>query len=497
MGNGKQLLEMKHICKAFPGVVALNDVSFDLHEGEVHALMGENGAGKSTLMKILTGTYKQDSGDIVYKGEILEKRDEKFMLSMGVAIIHQELSYVPHLTIAENLFLGREIVHHGVLHQKEMNEKAAQWLANVGVDLNPKRLMKSLMVSEQQMVEIAKAISYDANIIVMDEPTSAITDREVENLFKVIADLKAKGVGIIYISHKMDEILRISDRVTVFRDGCLVDTFQSDEVDIDQIIIAMVGRKLTDVFPKRSVEPGEEMLRIDGLTRKGVFEDVSFAVRRGEVLGVAGLMGAGRTEVMRCVCGLDKYDKGEIYVNGKEARIRTPKDAIANGIGLINEDRKGVGLVLPLSVKHNLTLSNLNKYFKTPLLVNRKENELADKEIKELHIKTPGRNYPVRNLSGGNQQKVVLGKVMLDESEILIMDEPTRGIDVGAKVEIYQLINDFVKNGKAVIVISSEMPELIGLSDRIVIMHEGKLVGKIDQKQDITQEKIMEYVMKQ
>ena len=224
MGNGKQLLEMKHICKAFPGVVALNDVSFDLHEGEVHALMGENGAGKSTLMKILTGTYKQDSGDIVYKGEILEKRDEKFMLSMGVAIIHQELSYVPHLTIAENLFLGREIVHHGVLHQKEMNEKAAQWLANVGVDLNPKRLMNSLMVSEQQMVEIAKAISYDANIIVMDEPTSAITDREVENLFKVIADLKAKGVGIIYISHKMDEILRISDRVTVFRDGCLVDT---------------------------------------------------------------------------------------------------------------------------------------------------------------------------------------------------------------------------------------------------------------------------------
>lgn len=497
MNSQGHLLEMKNICKTFPGVKALDSVSFELEEGEVHALMGENGAGKSTLMKILTGTYKQDVGDVVYKGEVLEKRDERLTLSKGIAIIHQELSYVPYLTIAENMFLGREIVRHGVLQQKEMNIKAAEWLKNLGVDLNPKRTMNSLMVSEQQMVEIAKAVSYDASIIVMDEPTSAIADREVENLFRVIGELKAKGVAIIYISHKMDEILRISDRVTVFRDGRLVDTFKSSDVDIDQIIVAMVGRKLTDVFPDRECHPGEEMLRVEGLTRDGVFENVSFSVRRGEVVGFAGLMGAGRTETMRCIYGLDKLDSGKIFVKGKEITIRTPKDAIANGIGLVNEDRKGVGLVLSLSVKHNLTLSNVNKYFKSPIINQKRENELADKQIHDLTIKTPTRNQIVGNLSGGNQQKVVLGKILLDESDILIMDEPTRGIDIGAKAEIYQLINDLAQQGKAVIVVSSEMPELIGLSDRVIVMHEGKIKGEINQKDEIKQEKIMEYVLVQ
>ncbi|MEA5001961.1 MAG: sugar ABC transporter ATP-binding protein, partial [Christensenella sp.] len=395
------------------------------------------------------------------------------------------------------MFLGREIVRRGVLQQKEMNVKAAEWLENVGVKLNPKRAMNSLMVSEQQMVEIAKAVSYDASVIVMDEPTSAITDREVENLFRVINELKAKGVAIIYISHKMDEILKISDRVTVFRDGCMVDTFESSKVDIDQIIVAMVGRKLTDVFPVRETKAGEEMLRVEGLTRNGVFENISFTVRRGEVVGFAGLMGSGRTETMRCIYGLDKLDNGKVFIKGQETVIRTPKDAIANGIGLVNEDRKGVGLVLPLSVKHNLTLSNVNKYFKSPVINGKKENTLADKMISELTIKTPTRNQAVGNLSGGNQQKVVLGKILLDESDILIMDEPTRGIDIGAKAEIYQLINKLAQQGKAVVVVSSEMPELIGLSDRIVVMHEGKVTGEITNKEEIKQEKIMEYVIAQ
>ncbi|MDL2236252.1 sugar ABC transporter ATP-binding protein [Christensenellaceae bacterium OttesenSCG-928-K19] len=488
---------MKDISKSFPGVQALSGVSYELQKGEVHALMGENGAGKSTLMKILTGAYKEDTGEIIFDGAPFMKRDERTTLSAGIAMIHQELSFVPYLTIAENLFLGREIMKSGVLDKRRMNELAGEWLKNLGVDLDPKRKMNSLMVSEQQMVEITKAVSYNAKIIIMDEPTSAITDREVEKLFGTIRDLKAKGVAIVYISHKMDEILQISDRVTVFRDGELISTNDAKDITMDQIVIDMVGRELTEVYPEKEHNLGEEMLRVEGLKREGVFNDISFTVHRGEVVGFAGLMGSGRTETMRCIYGLDKLDAGKIFIQGKEVAIKHPRDAIKYGIGLVNEDRKGVGLLLPLSVKHNLTLSNLDKYFKSPIIQRAKENELAERMIKELRIKTPSRNQLVNNLSGGNQQKVVLGKILLDESDILIMDEPTRGIDIGAKSEIYHMINDLAKSGKAVIVVSSEMPEIVGLADKVIVMHEGAIKGEITDPNEIQQEKIMEFAIAQ
>jgi inositol transport system ATP-binding protein len=495
MKEQEYLLEMRNICKSFPGVCALDDVSFYLKKGTAHALMGENGAGKSTLMKILTGLYCEDKGEVIYCSNKMEKRDEASTLKLGISMIHQELSYVPNLTISENLFLGREIVKNGILQKREMNKKAGEWLRSLNVDLDPKRKMDSLMVSEKQMVEIVKAVSYDANIIIMDEPTSAITDREVENLFEVIRDLKNRGVSIIYISHKMDEILKIADEVTVFRDGKLITTFQAKDVDIDKIIVAMVGRELKEVFPKRNNAIGEELLRVEGLTRDGVFNDISFSVRSGEVLGFAGLMGSGRTETMRCIFGLDKFDSGRIFVKGKEVEIRSPKDAIRYKIGLVNEDRKGVGLVLPLSIKKNLTLSNLNKYFNSPIIKAQTESTLADRMINELSIKTPGRDQLVMNLSGGNQQKVVLGKMLLDECEIMIMDEPTRGIDIGAKAEIYRLISEMAEKGKAVILVSSELPEIIGLSDRVIILHEGIVTGEITDKNEIKQEAIMEYAI--
>lgn len=497
MSEPKQVLHMKNISKSFPGVKALDDVSLELFEGEVHALMGENGAGKSTLMKILTGAYREDCGEVYYQGKLFAKRDERATLNAGIAMIHQELCFVPELTIAQNLFLGREITKRGIVRQGEMDETAAGWLGNLGVKLDPRRKMSSLMVSEQQMVEIAKAISYNARIIVMDEPTSAITDNEAGHLFSVIAGLKAKGVAVVYISHKMDEISKISDRVTVFRDGRWISSRPVSETTMDGVVIDMVGRELTEVFPERRRNAGEEMLRVEGLTREGVFENVSFSVKRGEVIGFAGLMGSGRTEAMRCVYGLDKPTSGEIFVNGKKAKIESPHDALKNGIGLVNEDRKGVGLVLSMCVRENLTLSNLDKYFKAPVVSSKSENRLCDKMIKDLRIKTPSRNQLVKNLSGGNQQKVVLGKLLLDETEILIMDEPTRGIDVGAKAEIYHLINELACQGKAIILVSSEMPEIIGLSDRVYVMHEGSIKGVISDPEEIAQERIMKFAIAQ
>ena len=497
MGSGEIILQMKGINKSFPGVQALSGVSYELEKGEVHALMGENGAGKSTLMKILTGAYQEDTGEVIFDGKPFPKRDERSTLAAGIAMIHQELSFVPYLTIAENLFLGREIMKSGMLDKRAMNKQAGEWLKNLGMNLDPRRAMDSLMVSEQQMVEITKAVSYNAKIIIMDEPTSAITDREVEKLFATIRDLTAKGVAIVYISHKMDEILQISDRVTVFRDGQLISTRNAQDITMDQIVIDMVGRELTEVYPERASDIGEELLRVEGMTRNGVFENVSFSVHRGEVIGFAGLMGSGRTETMRCVYGLDKPDAGKIFIKGKEVSIKNPGDAIKNGIGLVNEDRKGVGLVLALPIKTNLTLSNLNKYFKSPIIQGLKEAQLADRMIGELRIKTPSRNQLVGNLSGGNQQKVVLGKILLDESEILIMDEPTRGIDIGAKSEIYHMINDLAKSGKAVILVSSELPEIIGLADKVFVMHEGTIKGIITDADDIKQEKIMEFAIAQ
>lgn len=492
----KYILEMIDICKSFPGVKALENVNLKLKRGTVHALMGENGAGKSTLMKVLMGMYVPDSGKVVYDGKEISKYTQGQAIGMGITMVHQELSYIPYMTVAENMFLGREILKNGMIDKNAMCEKAKELLARVGVSLDPRVLMKDLSVSERQMVEIAKCVSYNAKIVIMDEPTSAITDKEVEQLFAVLNDLKAKGVAIIYISHKMDEVLKISDEVTILRDGTFIDTFSTENIDIDQIIVAMVGRELSQVYPEKHNQIGEQVFEVKGLKREGVFHDISFSLKRGEILGFSGLMGAGRTEIMRAIYGLDKLDEGEIYIRGKKITIRHPGDAIKNKIGLVNEDRKGVGLVLPLSIKKNLTLSNLNKYFNGIVVGNNKEAELADRMMKLLAIKAPSKEQLVKNLSGGNQQKVVLGKLLLDEAEILIMDEPTRGIDVGAKSEIYKLICELAEEGKAVIVVSSEMPELLGLCDRIIVLHEGKIMGEV-QRKDFDQETLMKWAFAQ
>ncbi|MBC5649079.1 sugar ABC transporter ATP-binding protein [Christensenella tenuis] len=490
------ILEMVDICKSFPGVKALENVNLKLKCGTVHALMGENGAGKSTLMKVLMGMYVPDSGKIIYDGREISRYSQGQAIGMGITMVHQELSYIPHMTIAENMFLGREILKNGIIDRTAMCEKAKELLARVGVSLDPKVLMKDLSVSERQMVEIAKCVSYNAKIVIMDEPTSAITDKEVDQLFAVLNDLKAKGVAIVYISHKMDEVLKISDEVTILRDGTFIDTFPTENIDIDQIIVAMVGRELSQVYPEKNNEIGEQVFEVKGLKREGVFHDISFSLRKGEILGFAGLMGAGRTEIMRAIYGIDKLDEGEIYVRGEQITIRNPGDAIKNKIGLVNEDRKGVGLVLPMSIKKNLTLSNLNKYFNGIVVGNKKEAELADKMMQMLAIKAPSKEQLVKNLSGGNQQKVVLGKLLLDEAEILIMDEPTRGIDVGAKAEIYKLICELAEEGKAVIVVSSEMPELLGLCDRIIVLHEGEMMGEV-QREDFDQETLMKWAFAQ
>ncbi|WP_066686751.1 sugar ABC transporter ATP-binding protein [Christensenella intestinihominis] len=494
--NNEYILEMTDICKSFPGVKALENVNLKLKRGTVHALMGENGAGKSTLMKVLMGMYVPDSGRVVYDGREISKYTQGQAIEMGITMVHQELSYIPYMTVAENMFLGREILKNGVVDKNAMCEKAGELLARVGVGLDPRLLMKDLSVSERQMVEIAKCVSYNAQIVIMDEPTSAITDKEVERLFSVLNDLKAKGVAIIYISHKMDEVLKISDEVTILRDGSFIDTFSTKNIDIDKIIVAMVGRELSQVYPEKHNKIGEQIFEVKNLKRDGVFHDISFSLREGEILGFAGLMGAGRTEIMRAVYGIDKLDGGEIYIHGKRTVIRNPGDAIRNRIGLVNEDRKGVGLVLPMSIKNNLTLSNLNKYFNGIVVGKKKEAELADRMIKLLAIKAPSKEQLVKNLSGGNQQKVVLGKLLLDEAEILIMDEPTRGIDVGAKSEIYKLICELAEDGKAVIVVSSEMPELLGLCDRIIVLHEGKMMGEV-RREDFDQETLMKWAFAQ
>ena len=488
------ILEMSNISKSFPGVKALEKVNFKVCAGSVHALMGENGAGKSTLMKVLMGMYHPDGGKIVFDGKEITKYDQRQALEMGITMVHQELSYIPNMTIAENMFLGREITRTISVDQKAMLDQTKRLLDRVGIELDPKRLMKTLSVSERQMIEIAKCVSYNAKIVIMDEPTSAITDKEVERLFAVIRDLKSEGVGIIYISHKMDEVLKISDEVTVLRDGNFIDTYKTEGTDMNKIIVSMVGRELRKVFPQKNNVIGKEALRVENLERRGVFRQISFNVHQGEILGFAGLMGAGRTEIMRALYGLDKLDAGEIYVKGKKTAIRSPKDAIDRKIGLVNEDRKGVGLVLPLSVRKNLTLSNLDKYFKGATIRYKRETQLVDDMIGSLSIKTPSRDQIVKNLSGGNQQKVVLGKLLMDEAEILIMDEPTRGIDIGAKSEIYKLICDLAEKGKAVIVVSSEMPEILGLCDRIIVLHEGRITGELLRK-DFSQETIMKWAI--
>lgn len=485
---------MVDISKSFPGVQALKNASIKVRKGTVHALMGENGAGKSTLMKILGGLQPADSGKIILHGKEVAFTNPHESLKHKISMIHQELTSIPHMTVADNIYLGREPLASGLfVNDKSQNERAAKLLKELEIDINPKTKMVNLSIAQMQLIEIAKAISYDSEIIIMDEPTSAITEREVELLYTIIRNLTRKGVSVIYISHKLNEIFTISDEVTVMRDGEYVGTKPTKDLSRQEIISMMVGRELTHMFPKTEVEIGEPVLEVKNLTRAGKFKNISFTLRKGEILGVAGLMGAGRTEVMESLFGLIPPDSGEIIIKGRHVTIKNPVDAKKNGLAFITEDRKLTGLFLPHSVKDNIIAASLDRFKVAGIFMNEKSvNGICEDQKKLLRIKTPTIEQKVKNLSGGNQQKVLLAKWLLTDADIIILDEPTRGIDVGAKSEIHSLMGELVKAGKAVIMISSELPEVLGMSDRIIIMHEGKLTGEVS-RQDASQDVIMSY----
>jgi inositol transport system ATP-binding protein len=486
------ILKMENITKAFPGVVALNNVVLKVRKGTVHALMGENGAGKSTLMKILIGIYTPDSGTITYKDEKVTIASTNIALNMGISMIHQELSPIPYMTVAENIFLGREPVNrYGLINKKKMVENTKALFAKLELHINPNSLMKELSIANTQMVEIAKAISYDSSLIIMDEPTSAITEKEVDHLFKIIRSLKEDGVSIIYITHKMDEVFKISDDITVFRDGCHIQTIPAAETNKEGLISMMVGRELSNIFPKEDAEIGDVILSVRNITRKGKFQNVSFDLHKGEILGFAGLMGAGRTEVMECIFGIEKCEEGEICINNKKVDIKTPQDSIKQGMALLTEDRKLTGILSVLSVKDNMVLASIDKYRKGMFLNKKEINCVCEKEKEKLEIKTPSIEQMIKLLSGGNQQKVLISRWLLTSPEILILDEPTRGIDVGAKAEIHRLMSKLAQEGNAIMMISSELPEVLGMSDRVIVMHEGRISGEF-LRGDVDQAKIMQ-----
>lgn len=486
------LLTMKGIDKSFPGVHALDHVDFDVRAGEVHALMGENGAGKSTLMKVLTGIYQKDSGSIVYQGKETEFLNPRDAQNAGIVIVHQELNMLTHLSVAQNIFIGREPMKGFRVDDAKMIRDSRKLFEMLKIDIDPKANMGSLTIGKQQMCEIAKAISHDAKLIVFDEPTAALTESEIRQLFAIIRDLKEKGMGIVYISHRMDEIKLITDRVTVMRDGAYVGTLITEECTKDDIIKMMVGRTIFEDPKTQSCVPGDApvVLKVENLNAGRMVRDVSFELRKGEILGFSGLMGAGRTETARALFGADPKDSGRIFVNGKEVIIRTPMDAVKNGIGYLSEDRKRFGLVLGKSVAENTTLASLDHFSHGAFIDEAKEREIAAEYVESLKTKAPSVEQLVVNLSGGNQQKVVIAKWLVHNCDILIFDEPTRGIDVGAKNEIYHLMNELVKQGKSIIMISSEMTEILRMSDRIVVMCEGRKTAEIDIAQ-ATQETIM------
>lgn len=486
------VLEMKGIEKSFPGVKALDGVNLQVRSGEVHVICGENGAGKSTLMKVINGAYVADAGEVVYKGEVLGKRDIKATIDMGIAMIHQELSPLANMTIAENIYIGREprASIKSFVDYKKMYSDARALLDSLNINYDAKTRMGDLSIAGQQQVEIAKAISQNASIIIMDEPSSAIADTEVEMLFNQIFDLRDKGVGIIYITHKMDEIFKIADTITVIRDGKWIESGPASDYTPDKLISLMVGRTISNIFPKEETEIGEVIMEVKNLTGKK-FKNVSFKLRKGEILGFSGLVGAGRSEVMQAIFGLDPLYDGEIYLEGKKMNFKNTSDAIKHGIAMLSEDRRGFGIIPERSVRDNTTIVNLDKFQKAKIFVDeKKEMEEVQRMIKLLNVKVPGPEHLIKNLSGGNQQKVVLAKWLLGDLKVLILDEPTRGIDVGAKSEIHKLMSQFAKQGLAVIMISSELPEILGMSDRVIIMQEGIVSGELDRK-EATQESIM------
>jgi len=490
------LVLMEGIEKSFPGVHALSQCQFELRPGEVHALVGENGAGKSTLMKVLAGVYAKDAGRILYKGKEVEIHNPRAAQNLGISMIHQELNLMPHLTVAQNMFIGREQRQNVkfMLDDKAINKQAEQVFEMMRLNLDPRVKVADLSVAKQQMVEIAKALSFNAEVLIMDEPTAALTDTEIDELFRIIRDLRAKGVGVVHISHRLEELRLISDRVTVMRDGKYIDTVKTQDATIDQIISMMVGRTIYEATPEVPEQPSEEVvLEVKNLNRGNVIKDVSFKLKKGEILGFSGLVGAGRTEVARAVFGADPIDSGEIYVRGSKVHIGSPHDAVQHGIGYLSEDRKRYGLALGMDVEENVVLAAFKKFLGAFGLVNRsKSRSTAEQYVKMLAIKTPSLQQKVRNLSGGNQQKVIIGKWLTADTNILIFDEPTRGIDVGAKSEIYHLLNNLVQQGKSIIMISSELPEILRMSHRVVVMCEGRITGELNVA-EATQEKIMQY----
>ncbi|WP_037290767.1 sugar ABC transporter ATP-binding protein [Saccharibacillus sacchari] len=484
-------IEMQGIHKAFGTNQVLKGVDFELRPGEVHALMGENGAGKSTLMNILVGLHALDQGTIAVDGKETVFANPGEAEKQGITFIHQELNIWPEMTVLENLFIGRELnLPYGLLDTRKMKRLAREQLQRLSVDLPLNREAGACSVGQQQMIEIAKALMTKAKVIIMDEPTAALTEREIVKLFEVIRSLKSEGVSIVYISHRMEEIFAICDRITVMRDGITVDTKDIPETNFDEVVRKMVGRELTERYPKRSPKPGEVVLEVKNATRRGLFENVSFNVRAGEVVGFSGLMGAGRTEIMRAIFGLDKLDGGEIVLKGKKINIRRPEDAVRHGIGFITEDRKDEGLVLDFSIRENMALPNLFSFTSKGFISSRKEKEFVDTLVKRLQVKTQSAETPAGSLSGGNQQKVVIAKWIGIGPSLLILDEPTRGVDVGAKREIYQLINELTDRGVAIIMVSSELPEVLGMSDRIIVVHEGHIGGELTGS-EATQENIM------
>lgn len=494
------LLELKGVCKSFPGVKALDNVQLALRPGTVHALMGENGAGKSTLMKCLFGIYKMDAGEIYMNGQKIQVDNPDEAMKLGIAMVHQELQPVPARSVAENLFLGRfpvkKIGPIQMIDHKKMYEDTAYWLHEVKMDFNPKAMLGDLSIGQMQSVEIAKAVSHQAKVVIFDEPTSSLSDNEVEALFRIMNDLRDKGVAMVYISHKMDEIKRIADDITIMRDGTYVGTWPASELTTDQIIAKMVGRELTNVYPERKNEPGDVILEVNDLCsiHENSFQHVSFNLRKGEILGFGGLVGAQRTELLEGIFGIRGIESGEIKINGTPVKIKKPSDAMKAGIGLITEDRRGNGIFGCLSIKDNVGVSVYNKYLKAGFVLDHKRiNGVVDDSIKKLRIKTPSMKEHIANLSGGNQQKVIVARWLANDPDILIMDEPTRGIDVGAKHEIYEIMNDLAAQGKAIIMISSEMAELLGMSDRVYVMCDGKLRGEITEKEEMTQAKVMSY----
>ncbi|GAB4036337.1 sugar ABC transporter ATP-binding protein [Spirosoma gilvum] len=494
--NSDYILQVRGLTKSFSGVKALDQVQLDVRKGEVHALMGENGAGKSTLMKILIGLLPADSGDIIFEGNALTAGHVRDVMKKGISMIHQEMLIVPELTVAQNIFLGREMNGRlfSWLNDRNLSERARDLLQEMDMNIDPTVKMKHLSVAQTQMVEIAKAISNKAKVIIMDEPTSALSDKEVATLFRLIKDLTAKGVAIIYISHKMEEIAALANTISVLRDGKYIGTRPAAELDMDTLITMMVGRKIESLFPASVSHRGKEVLSVSQLCRHGEFVNISFAVHEGEVLGIGGLMGAGRTEVARTIFGLDQPDSGQIYIEGKPVTIKSPRQAIRHGIGYVSEDRKGFGFIPRLSVRENITLANLSAHAKGGIIRADSESVAAVDMIRDLQIKASGPEQFVTFLSGGNQQKVVIGKLLLSSPSIIILDEPTRGIDIGAKAEIYKLIRQLKEAGKAIILISSELPELLGLSDRILVMAKGKKTAELSA-QEASQETIMQYAM--